>query len=750
MSLLRKLERKVDNTPYSEREMGLDWELFGILAQVDGRISFSTIKQLAAYDSQGHLIQLLLSKRTHKHHRQWCESGVFHPFFQTKDNAVMSKLVDVMIETGADLNDRSNIFLVNSEEHWRYRLIDAVARRGDLMLMQRLLDANALLSVDTLSYAIDSGNEDLVRFLIEQGANINGEDDCYICPLAAAIRLQQKSMVDLVFGHMDEKALRVSHVFISTWRVAVEIRSMEWVQKLLAVSADMDPIVLGQALSIAIAHSMREVAFELIDAGADVNCLAEFCSLLFTVNTPKPLELALKQQDSGLVWALFETGVRLHASRNRSDITNALELAVSWGDLDIIQHLMALFARSGRVPFLSSTALKTAFQRRNYKLMDILMEAGIKYGLDSYGETALAAAIQTDDVEIVRYVLERGADPYDSRALLKALDQSSDVLELLIKEYAKRYPRGRSGWGASALKAAIHRDNLPLFERLLAVGADPLASRRSEFDVWSDDDMITPFRYAINREESSGLLFVEHLLQANGSACTPEAIVGLDFSLRSNYTYPETSYYRTDKPITAMLAAIGTKNRNMVELMLRYGADVNHPATYGITRTPLQMATEVGSMELIKLLLQKGADVNGAPAKRGGSTAIQLAAINGHISIARLLLEKGARIDQPPSPYCMTALEGAAANGRLDMVALVLSAWASVSSPNLGPSQKQLASATALADERGYYYISSMLKQYMATGKVGVFDPETAKPDVAEPDVFELFDFAKYSAEAGA
>lgn len=191
------------------------------------------------------------------------------------------------------------------------------------------------------------------------------------------------------------------------------------------------------------------------------------------------------------------------------------------GDLDIISQLLSFLTRPGQTPVGVGTLI-TAIQYRDYELMNLLMELywDITHRNDE-GLTAFTAAVQTNDVEIVRYILERGADIHDSDAVLKSLDQSPDILELLSKEKTKRYPRVRPGWGAGALKAAIDTNNLTLFSRLLTAGADLLGGGRFRSnpgyeDLWLKDDLTSLFGHAVSLGRSWGFPFVEYLLQING------------------------------------------------------------------------------------------------------------------------------------------------------------------------------------------------------------------------------------------
>ena len=148
----------------------------------------------------------------------------------------------------------------------------------------------------------------------------------------------------------------------------------------------------------------------------------------------------------------------------------------------------------------------------------------------------------------------------------------------------------------------------------------------------------------------------------------------------------------------------------MVRLLLQYKGDPN--AVFGeMKHTPLQMASRDGSKEMVELLLEQGADVNSPSAKKFGATALQFAAIKGLLGIAYLLLENGADVNAPPAEMGgRTALEGAAEHGRVDMVQLLLNAGANISQDQGGQSQYE--NAARRATENSHRAIRRLLESY--------------------------------------
>ena len=117
------------------------------------------------------------------------------------------------------------------------------------------------------------------------------------------------------------------------------------------------------------------------------------------------------------------------------------------------------------------------------------------------------------------------------------------------------------------------------------------------------------------------------------------------------------------------------------------------------------------SKELVELLIEYGAEINSPPAEKFGATALQFAAIGGYIGIAFVLLGHEADVNAPPArSEGRTALEGAAEHGRTDMVQILLNSGCIIT----GDGQEQYERALERASENGHHAVRKLLEGHYA------------------------------------
>lgn len=347
--------------------------------------------------------------------------------------------------------------------------------------------------------------------------------------------------------------------------------------------------------------------------------------------------------------------------------------------------------------------------------------------------TPLAAAIRNSDSEMVDLILHGGGNPFDFKAIVETLDNHQFRGVLLNAMHSSDQPTSIKcvkGAFAGAIKIFdtemirtiiysrqwdITADKTLLFAldcTLTPNFRDPGSLVKTILEASTKTDMsilsskcFSPVQSAVKKAYYEA---AKTLLEY-GSNPNTVSIGG--------YVYLNHDYR------TPLQIAVDNQDMEMIKILFQYKADANGTAideyeadsdekkAYYPPRTPLQEASMGGSKEIVELLLEQGADVNFPPVTGNGATALQYAAIHGFLGIAHLLLEHDADVNAPAATTDgRTALEGAAEHGRLDMVQLLLNVGANI----FGDGQAQYENAVRRASGNGHHAIRRMLEKHRA------------------------------------
>ena len=593
---------------------------------------------------------------------------------------------------------------VELKEHFSVGL-DTAARLGNMELVRFLVSFGVCLTGETLVWAIRSTNKQLIWFLLDAGADVHGSiiksshsyspTDLPQTALAEAIRLGDVGILAELERRGVWSRLHQGDEAFSVLRAGIDVCDFGLVKKVLFdTNLDVRKFDLWGIIAAEIKQDHEEMVMLLLEftAAKDSQLVA--------------LYSALKKRNKDLVCWLLTTD-RCSASRSKpSPVKPVLVEAASWGDHSVMKDLIDLdfdvnaikggdlfhprpSNRPRGVTGGGYTALAVAVTKKDIGLLQLLLSAGADLNQRQWVRrmiTPLAAAVHIGDFSMVDYLLSCGADPYDPEALMRTrtLPRGFAMAEKILAAFHKRYPYSMRGFGSAIFSDALWEANFPFVERLLDFGVD-VTNRANEGGQ-------SVFDVAVRMEHDPRLEVFSKVLHALGD--------------------PDRTVHNQFPRATALLIAIRAKKVAKVQLIIDAGADVNLPATRGITRTPLQSAVEVGSYQLVQLLIEKDAHVNAPPAITQGATAMQLAAIQGYVGIAELLLKHGADVNAPAAKFDgRTALEGAAEHGRIDMLRLLFNAGVSL----YGPDGKHLETAVRLAEENGHMatsrYLTSMSQE---------------------------------------
>jgi len=117
-----------------------------------------------------------------------------------------------------------------------------------------------------------------------------------------------------------------------------------------------------------------------------------------------------------------------------------------------------------------------AIRKNDIKSVKRLVEGGASVPVWRDGQTPLSIATQNNNTEMVAYLLSRGANPAQDRvAMLSALSQCNMKLVVLLVEHG--YPAKTDDWVYDPLPTAAYHGCLDIIKYLVSKGADIKSSR---------------------------------------------------------------------------------------------------------------------------------------------------------------------------------------------------------------------------------------------------------------------------------
>lgn len=253
------------------------------------------------------------------------------------------------------------------------------------------------------------------------------------------------------------------------------------------------------------------------------------------------------------------------------------------------------------------------------------------------GETPLISAISTGDEELVRLMLQRGADVEARCAdqmtpLMHAMIHESQHIVVSLLDKGAQIDATTAGW--TVLHRAAAMTDVPLVKLLLSRGADIEARSPKDF---------VPNKNPLARMSSSDM-----------------------------DEYDEVDASDADRGWTALLRAAMNGNEVMIRLLLEKGADIE--ARSPSNGTPLICAAEGKYEAIVEYLLINGANVNAED--DFGWKPLHRALVNrGGERVAQMLLTHGADVDARCA-YQKTPLHHAIEKSNDSMVSFLLNAGA--------------------------------------------------------------------------
>ncbi len=552
--------------------------------------------------------------------------------------------------------------------------------------VQRMIRPDALKKNDRLFWspgmgedvwemfcAAIAGDLETIKRLLDKDPSLARSHYEYRTPLHFAVRENQLEVAAYLLDH------GATFSFGNVLEMARD-RGYAEMQKLLeaALAAPHDAAPKGEAIAAAIRDRDLAKTRSLFDADpALVNAPDERAN--------QPIHWAVMTRQLDVIDELLARGADINAQRGDGarpiQLCNGDYLYRGWRDVphdwpttpqDVRSHLRA---RGAYVDICTASFIGDLERVRELLDQDPSLANRPSDYVTYYAcsGTPLRNAAAAGRLEIVRLLLERGADPN------------------LPEEHIA--PRGH------ALHSAVCNGHIEIVKLLLEHGAYPNVEVESSADTLSA--ALGEAGYSTERNQqmvdllcSYGAARPVHLLAHCNDLQTAAAVFAANPAL-------------ADDPDALGSAA---SHEAFVRLMLRYQPDL-----------PKRRAIGGKTREITKLLFQHGMDPNQPNWLR--ITPLHFFAESGDVQNAAIFIERGADLNARDEEFCSTPLGWAARCGKTRMVELLLRFGAK---PRLPDDLPDLAWATPLAwaTRRGHEEIVQILKEYEQTGALPIHSLE--------------------------
>ncbi|XP_037657067.1 ankyrin repeat and KH domain-containing protein 1 isoform X11 [Choloepus didactylus] len=348
----------------------------------------------------------------------------------------------------------------------------------------------------------------------------------------------------------------------------------------------------------------------------------------------------------------------------------ALTYACAGGFVDIVKVLLNEGANIEDHNENGHTPLMEAASAGHVEVARVLLDhgAGINNHSNEFKESALTLACYKGHLDMVRFLLEAGADQEHKTdemhtALMEAcMDGHVEVARLLLDSGAQVNMPADSF--ESPLTLAACGGHVELAALLIERGAN-----LEEVN----DEGYTPLMEAAREghEEMVALLLAQG---ANINAQTEETQeTALTLACCGGFSEVADFLIKAGADIelgcsTPLMEAAQEGHLELVKYLLAAGANVH--ATTATGDTALTYACENGHTDVADVLLQAGADLEHE--SEGGRTPLMKAARAGHLCTVQFLISKGANVNRATANNDHTVVSLACAGGHLAVVELLL------------------------------------------------------------------------------
>ncbi|GJQ87249.1 hypothetical protein Trydic_g20277 [Trypoxylus dichotomus] len=498
---------------------------------------------------------------------------------------------------------------------------------GNLEIVKMLVEKNGYVNyVDEVGFtplitAVDTGNVNVAKILLDNNASASFISKCGITALFVASFKKSIDMVELLLEHGADTNITLGAELLYNAKKAGNIEIVVWLLKNYSINDGIN-ILSGSDESNTITNMIKLVAEDWASVNHEEEFRIAVTEKVLNLNT---LEILLKFGGNMEVAQQFWTKIlRLIEELNDRHVDNVFiayardyvqegwvvkfcDIAKEIRNLDIIKILLRNDLPADSInPKTHLTLLQTAILLNYDELVEILLQKGANVNLAANNDTPLCTAIRQQNITVVKILLT-----YNANANLESI------------------------YGYTPLQIAVERNDNEIVQSVLQFGAN--------VDVVNNFD--APFCIAVRKQNIDiAKILLEHNCDVN--LATEDGATALQIAVKRRYKeivqfllQAGANTHVTNLFPTPLCTAIRLQYIDIIEMLLKYGCDINNINIYG--HSPFLITVAHGYTSIAKLLLINGADVN--LEEESGLTPLYIAARTKNRSMLNLLFRYGAK-----------------------------------------------------------------------------------------------------------
>ena len=356
-----------------------------------------------------------------------------------------------------------------------------------------------------------------------------------------------------------------------------------------------------------------------------------------------PLHSAVEGGNEVIIETLLSSGLDIDSRGN--DGTTPLMVAAAKGEEKTVDLLLSKGADPFLKNFMGRNLLHAAAEGGNSSIVMRAFSYDIDINAkdDDCSATPLIIAVKQNHIEVVKYLLQKGADislttePEKRNALHIASQEGSVAVIEMLLSYDLR-PDPRDGEGNTPLACAAANGQIEAVNCLLEHGADPFLKGQNGWSL---------LHFAA---QSGNVVIIETMLSK-----------GLDINSRGKTM--------CDDGITPLMVAAALGQERAVNLLLSKGADPHLKILMG--KNLLHVAAQGGNTSIVKKALSYDIDIDSKD--EGSATPLIIAVKENHVEVVKCLLQRGADMLLTYGPDKMNVLHIASQEGSVAVIEMLLS-----------------------------------------------------------------------------